>query len=138
MDGIIGTTPAGSCRIRRPDAPGNLDALLPLDHANVILTLQVQPELRAVAEVAAEPHGGIGRDRAAAMENVGDTAEGTPISSDRRFALSFRATISRFKKRPGCTTGAMAFNLGDVRRRSLFLRSIAIRQRYCVSHLTFP
>src|ERR1700731_3461630 len=34
--------------------------------------------------------------------------EGTPISSDKRFALSFRATISRFNKRPGCTTGAMA------------------------------
>jgi hypothetical protein len=42
--------------------------------------------------------------------------EGTPISSDRRFALSFRATISRFNKRPGCTTGAMAFNLDGSRR----------------------
>jgi hypothetical protein len=37
---------AGSCRVRRPDSPGDLGALLPLDHADVILTLQVQPELR--------------------------------------------------------------------------------------------
>jgi hypothetical protein len=37
--------------------------------------------------------------------------DGTPISSDSRFALSLRATISRFNKRPGCTTGAMAFNV---------------------------
>src|SRR5437879_8719845 len=69
-----GATSAASCRIGRPDAPRNLGALLPLDHANVILTLQVQPELRAVAEIAAEPHRGIGRDRASAIEDVGNTA----------------------------------------------------------------
>src|SRR5882757_684463 len=33
--------------------------------------------------------------------------EGTPISSESRFALSFRATNSRFNKRPACTTGAI-------------------------------
>jgi hypothetical protein len=38
------------------------------------LTLQVQPELRAVAEVAAEPHRGVGGDGAATVENVGDAA----------------------------------------------------------------
>jgi hypothetical protein len=65
---------AGSCRIRGPDAPGNFRTLLPLDHANVILSLQVQPELRAVAKIAAEPHRGIGRDPSAAIEDVGDTA----------------------------------------------------------------
>src|ERR1019366_7809635 len=67
---------AGSCRIRRPDSPSDLGALLALDHADVILTLQLQPELRAVAEIAAEPHRGIGRDPAAAVEDVGDTAAG--------------------------------------------------------------
>jgi hypothetical protein len=34
-----GPTPAGSCRIRRRDTPGNLGAPFTLDHANVILTL---------------------------------------------------------------------------------------------------
>src|SRR5947208_17073691 len=67
-------TSAGSCRIRRSDAPGNLRTLLSLDHADVILTLQVQPELRAVAKISAEPHRSIGRDPPAAIEDVGDTA----------------------------------------------------------------
>jgi len=39
-----------SCRIRWPYALGKLRALLPLNHADVVLALQVQPELRAVAE----------------------------------------------------------------------------------------
>jgi hypothetical protein len=39
---------AGLCRIRRPDASGNLGALLSLDHPDVKLTLQIQPELRAL------------------------------------------------------------------------------------------
>ena len=102
----------GSCRIRGPDAPGNLGTLLALDHANVILTLQVQPELRAVAEIPAEPNGGIGRDPRRRLRMSVIRPDGTPISSDRRFALSFRAAISRFRKRPGCTTGVIAFNLG--------------------------
>ena len=33
------------------------------------------------------------------------------MSSDSRFALSLRAVNSRFNRRPGCTTGAMLFNL---------------------------
>src|SRR5260370_22968532 len=96
-------TSAASCRIGRPDAPGNLGALLPLDHANVILTLQVQPELSAVAEIAAEPHSGIGRDRAAAIEDVGDPAGRhadierqtvrTELSSDH-FALQQTAGVN--------------------------------------------
>src|ERR1700721_1113132 len=60
--------------IRRPDASGNLGALLALDHADVILPLQVQPELRTVAKITAEPHRGIGRDGAAAVKNVRDAA----------------------------------------------------------------
>jgi hypothetical protein len=65
---------AGSCRIRRLDSPNDLGALLPPDHADVMSTLQIQPELRAVAEIAAEPHRGIGGDRAAAIEDAGDAA----------------------------------------------------------------
>src|ERR1700682_990780 len=86
MDGAIGSAFPGSCRIRGPHAPGNLRTLLPLDHADVILSLQVQPELRAAAEIAAEPHRGVGRDRAAAIEDVGDTA--------RRNADIERKTVS--------------------------------------------
>jgi hypothetical protein len=33
------------------------------------------------------------------------------MSSDNLTALSLRAIISRFSKRPGCTTGAMMFTL---------------------------
>src|ERR1700685_2833640 len=73
MDRTIG---AASYRICRPDPPCDLGALLPLDHADIVLTLQVQPKLCAVAEISAEPHRGIGRDRAAAIEDVGDAARG--------------------------------------------------------------
>jgi hypothetical protein len=78
MDGTIAR--AASAGLTRR---GNLGALLSLDHANVILTLQVQLELRAVAEIPAKPHRGIGRDRAAAIEDVGDTG---------RTARRYRAT----------------------------------------------
>ena len=63
-----------SCRVRRPHALRDLVALLPLHHCDVVLALQVEPELRSVAEIAPQAHGCIGRDRAAAVENVGDTA----------------------------------------------------------------
>jgi len=39
-----------SRRIRWPNAAGNLYAALAFDHSDVVLALQVQPELRAVAE----------------------------------------------------------------------------------------
>src|ERR1043166_941362 len=63
-----------SRRIGRPHAFGNLAAVLPLDHRDVVLALQVEPELRAVAEVAPEPDRRIGGDRAPCIENVGDAA----------------------------------------------------------------
>jgi hypothetical protein len=40
------------------------------------LTPQIEPELRAVAEIASEPHRGIGRDALAAVEDVCNTAGG--------------------------------------------------------------
>src|SRR5690349_10478841 len=55
-------THRASCRICRSHPLGDLGALLALDHADIVLALQVQPELRAVAKMAAEPHGGVGRD----------------------------------------------------------------------------
>jgi hypothetical protein len=60
----------------RPHALGNFRPLLSLNHANVVLPLQIQPELRTVTKVTAEPYGGIGRDRAPKVEDIGDTARG--------------------------------------------------------------
>src|SRR4051794_15067264 len=34
--------------------------------------------------------------------------DGTPMSSESRFAESWRAASSRFRRRPGCETGAMS------------------------------
>jgi hypothetical protein len=116
--GVGGLThPKNNCssRVSRPDAPRDLGALLPFNHPNVVLTLQVKPELRAIAEVAPEPHGRVGGDRATMSVMRPD---GTPISSDSRLALSLRVAISRFSKRPGCTTGAMAVNLCGCRKRA--------------------
>jgi hypothetical protein len=42
-----------SRRVHRPDPLRDLPALLPLDHRNVVLALQIELELRAVAEIAA-------------------------------------------------------------------------------------
>src|SRR5665647_1138203 len=61
-----------SRRVRRPHPLRNLSALLALHHADVILALQVEPELRAVAEIAAEPHRRVGGNRASRVENIGD------------------------------------------------------------------
>jgi hypothetical protein len=40
------------------------------------LPLQIQPELCAIAEVTAEPNGGVGGDRSTAIEDVSDPARG--------------------------------------------------------------
>src|ERR1700722_17994244 len=65
--------PTFSRRIRRPHAAGNLWPMFPFDHRDVELALQVEPELRAVAKVAAEADGRIGGDRSPAIQDVGDT-----------------------------------------------------------------
>ena len=83
-------------RVRRPYTPRNFPALLALYHRNVVLALQVEPELRAVAEIAAEADRGVCSDRAPPVENVGDAAgrhahvEREPIGAEftrREFAL---------------------------------------------------
>jgi hypothetical protein len=85
-----------SRRVRRPHPLRDLPALLPLDQRNVVLALQIEPELRAVTEIAAEPHRGVGGDRAPGVENVGDAAgrhadvERQPVGGElarRQFAL---------------------------------------------------
>lgn len=44
---------SGSRRIRGPDAAGDLCPVLTLNQGDIVLALQVEPELRAVAEVPA-------------------------------------------------------------------------------------
>ena len=46
-------TPQRLRRAGRLDPPGDLLALLPFHHGDFVLPLQVQPELRRVAEIAA-------------------------------------------------------------------------------------
>jgi hypothetical protein len=48
--------------------------VLPLDDRDLVLALQIEPELRAVAEVASEPDRRIGGDRAPRVENIGDAS----------------------------------------------------------------
>ena len=66
--------PTRSRRIRRPHPLGDLPAFLPFHHRDVVLALQIEPELCAVAEIAAEPHRGVGGDRTPRVENIGDAA----------------------------------------------------------------
>jgi hypothetical protein len=59
-------------RYCRPYPSGDLRAALAFDRRNIELALQIEPELGAVAEIAPKANGGIGRDRAAAVQNVRD------------------------------------------------------------------
>ena len=73
--------PQGALRFRRT-----------LGCSQIVYRLQVQPELRGAAEVVREPHGGIGGNRAAAVQNVGDAARrdadvGRPRDYERLSAL---------------------------------------------------
>jgi hypothetical protein len=63
-------------RLRRPHLRRDLLAAFPLDARDIVLALQVEPEPRVVAEIAAEAHRRLGGDRAAAVENVGDAVGG--------------------------------------------------------------
>src|SRR5215208_7870337 len=64
------------CDLRGPHALGDLLPSLPLDQGDVVLALEVEPELAAVAEIATEAHRRVGRDRAAPVEDVGDVPRG--------------------------------------------------------------
>jgi len=64
----------GSRRIRRPHALRDLRTAFTLNDSNVVLALQVKPELGTISEIAAEPDGRIRRDRPASVEDVGDAA----------------------------------------------------------------
>jgi hypothetical protein len=60
--------------VGRPHTPRDFLAALTLDQGDVVLALQVKPELGAVPEITAQPYGGVGGDRAPAIENVRDSA----------------------------------------------------------------
>lgn len=47
--------------------------MVALDHRDIVLALQVEPELRPIAEIAAKADGSIGADGASAVHNIGDT-----------------------------------------------------------------
>jgi len=81
----------GDCasrRIRRSHTPRDLGAALTLDDGNVVLALQIKPELGTISKISAEPDGRICSDRPASIEYVGDAAgryaeiECEPICAD--------------------------------------------------------
>jgi hypothetical protein len=53
-------------------SPADVRTLLAFDHGDIVLALQIEPELCAVAEIPTETHGGVGGDRAPPVENIGD------------------------------------------------------------------
>jgi hypothetical protein len=48
--------------------------MLTLDDRNIVLALQIKPELCAVSKVAAKTNRRIGGNRSATIQNVGDAA----------------------------------------------------------------
>ena len=63
-----------SRRIRRSHTPRDLGAAFTLDDSNVVLALQIKPELGTISKISAEPDGRICSDRAASIEDIGNTA----------------------------------------------------------------
>jgi hypothetical protein len=64
--------PGESRRVGWPYPLRDLCTMLALDDREIILALQIQPKLRAIAEIAAEPHRRVGGNRAPLVEDVGD------------------------------------------------------------------
>jgi hypothetical protein len=79
-----------------------------LNSGDVILALQIEPELRAVAEIAAEPHAGVGGDRSALVEDVRNAAgrdakvKREPAGAEpARFQLAFEGAARMCSERHG-------------------------------------
>lgn len=70
------------------DAADDLVAVVAFGAGEVVWGLEVEPELRVVAEIAAEAERGVGGDRTPAVEDVRDAArghaevEGQPIGAE--------------------------------------------------------
>jgi len=95
-----------SRRVRGPHAPRDLRPALALHHPDIVLALQVEPELRAIAEIAAKPHGRVGGDRAPGVEDIGDAAgrhadiEREPIGAQcARAQFTFEETAGMHDRR---------------------------------------
>jgi hypothetical protein len=61
------SSPAHLCCIGGAHAPRDFGSMLLLDDRNVILALEIEPELGTIAKVTAEPDGGVRRDRPASV-----------------------------------------------------------------------
>jgi hypothetical protein len=76
-----------SSRAGEADALGDFRAAVALDQGDLVLALEVEPELRPVAEVATQAHRRVSRDPAPSVQDVGDPAgghaevEGEPIGA---------------------------------------------------------
>jgi hypothetical protein len=71
-----------SHRVRRPHPSGDLSAPFAFDHRNIVLALEIEPELRAVAEIAPKANGRIGCDRTPAVQYI-------------RYAAGWHADVER-------------------------------------------
>ena len=65
-----------SCGGRRLNTPCYLTAAITFDDGDIVLRLQIHPELRTIAEVSSKPHGSVRADRPAAVQNIGDATGG--------------------------------------------------------------
>ena len=64
--------------VGRSNASRDLGAVLTLDDCNVVLALQVEPELCTVPEIVAEPNCCIGGNRPATVQYIGNAARWYP------------------------------------------------------------
>jgi hypothetical protein len=101
------------------DALRDFGSVLPLDDSDVVLALQIEPELRTVSKIVAEPHGGIGRNRPAAVQYVSNSAgrnaqiECKPVRTEiTRLDLALQKTSRMYCERHGLTP--MVINNLDV------------------------
>ena len=76
-------------------------AAVALDDGDLVLALEVEPELRPVAEIAAQAHRRVAVIPRRPFRMSVIRPEGTPRSRASRLALKPRASSSRFKSRPG-------------------------------------
>jgi hypothetical protein len=63
-----------SRRIGRSHTPRDLGTTLTLDDSNVVLALQIKPELGAISKISVEPDGRICGDRPASIQYVCDAS----------------------------------------------------------------
>jgi hypothetical protein len=96
-EGLRGVVDLGSDlrRIRRMHVLSDFFAAFLLRQRNVILPLQVDPELRAVAEVAAQAQCRIRTDRAAAVQNIGDAARGNAKQDSEAIGAEIADSVER-------------------------------------------